>query len=111
MLWYPILTVLTEHGAQFCVNRRDMMDSAVHGYELFCVREIGHILCRVNHLADKVSWKSFMISIMFIGRGLGVWRRLFLGIMIGLRVCLIWMLLSLLIWCLLVGCGLRCVWV
>jgi transposase InsO family protein len=35
MLWYSILTVLTDHETQFCVNRRDITDSAVHEYELF----------------------------------------------------------------------------
>jgi transposase InsO family protein len=50
MLWYLILAVLTDHGTQFCVNRRDIKDSAVHEYELF-LRQSGirHILCRVNH--------------------------------------------------------------
>ena len=44
-----------------------------------------------------VSWRGFMSFMMFIGRGLGVWMILCVGIMIGLMVRLIWILRSLLI--------------
>jgi len=58
-----------------------------------------------------VSWRGFMSFMMFIGRGLGVWMILCVGIMIGRMGLWICGRQSLLIWRLLVGCGLRCGWV
>jgi putative transposase len=50
MLWYSILAVLTDHGSQFCSNRKDKGTPSMHAYELFLrQRGIKHILCRVGH--------------------------------------------------------------
>ena len=51
--WYFILAVLTDHGTQFCSNRKDKEALSMHEYELFLRQKgIRHILCRVNHSAD-----------------------------------------------------------
>jgi putative transposase len=47
---YPILSIVTDHGSQFYVNKRDTKGYAEHGFEGF-LEEVGikHILCGVNH--------------------------------------------------------------
>jgi putative transposase len=48
--WYSILAVLTDHGTQFCANKRDKKGFAEHGFELYLKRyRIKHILCGVKH--------------------------------------------------------------
>jgi len=48
--WYSILAVLTDHGTQFCANKRDGKGHAEHEYEQYLIKHhIKHILCRVNH--------------------------------------------------------------
>jgi len=50
LLWYSIKAVLTDHGTQFCSNRKDKVRPSMHEYELFLrQRGIRHILCRVGH--------------------------------------------------------------
>jgi putative transposase len=42
--------VLTDHGSQFCANKRDKKGYAVHKFGLYLKRHhIRHILCRVGH--------------------------------------------------------------
>ena len=44
------MAVLTDHGTQFCANKRDKRGHAVHGFELYLKKyRIRHILCGVNH--------------------------------------------------------------
>jgi len=48
--WYPIHSILTDHGVQFYANKRDKKGFAEHEYEQYLKRyHIRHILCRVNH--------------------------------------------------------------
>jgi transposase InsO family protein len=48
--WYSIKAVLTDHGSQFCANKRDKKGYAVHKFELYLKRHhIRHVLCRVGH--------------------------------------------------------------
>ncbi|MDR2700679.1 MAG: hypothetical protein LBC12_07810, partial [Nitrososphaerota archaeon] len=45
---------------QICVNRRDIVDSAVYEYELFLRQKgIKHVLCRANHLQTKGKLEKF----------------------------------------------------
>jgi putative transposase len=50
ILWYSIKAVLTDHGTQFCSNRKGKVNFSMHAYELFLrQRGVRHILCRVGH--------------------------------------------------------------
>ena len=42
--------IITDHGSQFCANKRDDDGNAEHSFELFCKQNnIKHILCRYKH--------------------------------------------------------------
>lgn len=48
--WYSIKAVLTDHGSQFCANKRDKSGYAEHWFELYLkVHHIRQVFCRVGH--------------------------------------------------------------
>jgi putative transposase len=89
---HPILAVLTDHGSEFCANKRDAKGCADHEYEQFLKDQgIVQIFCRVKH--PQTNGKLEKLHDLYIrhrGRVV-VWRGLLCGIMRRNRMgLLIW---------------------
>ena len=73
ILWYSIKAVLTDHGTQFCSNRKGKVNFSMHEQVVFALEGHGHILCRLGIRRRMESWRFFIIFMMSIGLGLVVW--------------------------------------
>jgi hypothetical protein len=75
---------ISDHGTQFCADRRDKLGFADHRFEAYlCLEGIVQILCGVNHPQANGKIEKGLIFMGIIGAGMVVLMRWLRGIMIS----------------------------